>query len=186
MNQASRKSWLVPVLPAAGQPAIARALAGAGRQRLAAASRSSCRRSVGSTTWPGPGAGALVEHLAVGGRDALDDVRDDAAAAIGEGHEGAGQFERASPPRCRARSTASPCSGEAMPRRRAVAATAAGPTSAVSCAETVFSDSASAVCSVTGPRYSLRVVLRPPALDRHRLVDRAPSPGMRPLSSAVR
>ena len=44
-------------------------------------------------------------------------------------------------------------SGEAMPRRRAVAATASGPTSAVSCADTVFSDSDSAVSSVTGPWY---------------------------------
>ena len=43
-------------------------------------------------------------------------------------------------------------SGEVMPRRRAVATTALGPTSAVSCAETVLSDSASAVASVTGPR----------------------------------
>ena len=42
-------------------------------------------------------------------------------------------------------------SGEVMPRRCAVAATADGPTSSVSCTETVFSDSASAVSSVTGP-----------------------------------
>ena len=62
-------------------------------------------------------------------------------------------------------------SGDVMPRRRAVAATAFGPTSAVSCAEIVLSDSDSAVSSVTGPRYSLRVVFRRPALDRHRLVD---------------
>ena len=46
------------------------------------------------------------------------------------------------------------CSGEVMPRRRAVEATADGPTSAVSCADTVLSDCDRAVSSVTGPLYS--------------------------------
>ena len=48
---------------------------------------------------------------------------------------------------------ASPAARDAMPSRRAVAATVAGPTSAASCAEIVLSDSASADWSVTGPRY---------------------------------
>ena len=125
MNQASRKFWLVPVLPPAGQPASARLRAGAHLDRR-------------------------LQHV-VHQRDALD--RGDAAEA-GAGRarrarrrpacaraarrRAAPRSRRsrtarrrrsaraASPPTCRARSTGLAPSGELMPMRFAVCTTASG------------------------------------------------------------
>ena len=64
-----------------------------------------------------------------------------------------------------------------MPRRRAVATTDPAPTSAVSSAETVFSDRASAVGQGDRAEIVLGVVLRCPVADADRLID---ADGVRP------
>ena len=68
MNQASRKSWLVPVLPAAIQP-------GSSALRAVPLSSVSCIMVFiiatlrGSITWPKLVGRTRVQHLAVGGAD---------------------------------------------------------------------------------------------------------------------
>ena len=155
-------------------------------ERLAPAWRSSCRHRPGRPpararsrrARRAPCRSAVVMRLMTCGMTPR--------AAIGEGHEGAGQLERASPPRCRARSTASPCSGEAMPSRRAVAATAAGPTSAVSCDRHRVERQRQRRLQRHRAEIFARVVLRRPAVDRDRLVDADRSPASGRASSAVR
>ena len=75
MNQASRKSWLVPVLPAAAQPRQARAARGARHQRLMQ-HRVHHADVTGIDDAAERRLAAVVERrFGVGGADALDDMR---------------------------------------------------------------------------------------------------------------
>src|SRR5882724_12024402 len=90
MNQASRKSWPVPVLPAAGRPSLAPFPVPVSTTLVI---RSTIIDLLRLHQQAGAGALALIEHAAVAVADLLDAARPYAVAAIVEGGVGAGQLE---------------------------------------------------------------------------------------------
>src|ERR1700749_2777050 len=84
MNQASRKSWLVPVLPAACQ---------SGSCAFCAVPETSVSRIIAfiMATWRGS---TMRPRVAGAGAHALDHVRDKGVAAVRERRIGAGELDQ--------------------------------------------------------------------------------------------
>ena len=153
MNQASRKSWLVPVLPAAIQPGISALRAVPDEQRLLhhrVHHRDMARLDHLAELVGLP----RIQQLAFIGADLGHDMRGDAEPAIGKRRIGADQFDARETSEVPSAIEGLASSFDEMPSRCAVRTTFFGPTSMPSRTATVLSDIASAWVSVTAPKYS--------------------------------
>ena len=188
MNQASRKSWLVPVLPAACQPGSSALLRGAGEQRLLHHGVHHRRRIARlDRRWPSWSRlrGRTAPCRRRCGR-ASTTCGETPSAAIGERRIGGRPVRAARLPRCRARSR-----HWARASRRCRAGARCAPRSsgrlpAPSRTETVLSDIGQRLGQRHRAEIFVAVILRLPALDVERRVLRGPCPASGRASIAVR